>query len=108
MTTDLNKQLGKRIQHLRKQKGFNQERFAEAIGIATTSLSYIETGRGFMSLATLENITKVLDIEPYEMFQFVSITTNDEMYNFLIQKLETIRQDNEKLKTVYTILKNIL
>ena len=60
MIKDINKQLGKRIQYLRKQKGFSQEKFAEAINIATTSLSYIETGRGFMTLATLEKMTEVL------------------------------------------------
>ena len=108
MSTDINKQLGKRIQYLRKQRGLSQEKFAEAIDIATTSLSYIETGRGFMSLATLEKMTEVLDVEPYEIFQFISIKTNDEMYDYLIKKIGTIKEDNDKLKTVYTILKNIL
>lgn len=108
MSTEINKQLGKRIQYLRKQKGFSQEKFAEAINIATTSLSYIETGRGFMSLPTLQKMTEVLDIELYEIFQFVSVKTNDEMYKYLTQKLDSIKNDSDKLKTVYTILKNIL
>lgn len=108
MTKEINKQLGKRIQYLRKQKGFSQEKFAEAINIATTSLSYIETGRGFMTLATLEKMTEVLDIEPYEIFQFVSVKTNEEMFDFLIRKINLIKNDNEKLKMVYSIVKNIL
>ena len=58
MKSEINKQLGKRIQYLRKQKGLSQENLAEALNIATTSLSYIETGRGFMSLNTLENLAK--------------------------------------------------
>lgn len=108
MSTEISKQLGYRVKYLRKQKGFSQEKFAEAIGIATTSLSFIETGRGFMTLNTMEKITKVLEIEPYELFQFVSVETNEEMYEFIIKKLNFIKNDNEKLKTVYTILKNIL
>ena len=108
MTKEINKQLGKRIQYLRKQKGFSQEKFAEAINIATTSLSYIETGRGFMTLATLEKMTEVLDIETYEIFQFVSVKTNEEMFDFLIRKINLIKNDNEKLKMVYSIVKNIL
>lgn len=108
MTTEINKQLGKRIQTLRKQKGFSQEKFAEAINIATTSLSYIETGRGFMTLPTLLKITEVLDIELYEVFQFISIKTNDEMYNYIIKTVNSIKNDTDKLKTVYNIFKNIL
>lgn len=108
MTTDIGKKLGQRIQYLRKQKGFSQEKFAEAIGIATTSLSYIETGRGFMTLATLEKMCNVLSVEPSDIFQLVSLQTNEEMLDFIFKKLEIIKKDNEKLKTVYTILKNIL
>ena len=108
MTTEVNKQLGKRIQYLRKQRGFSQEKFAEAIEIATTSLSYIETGRGFMSLPTLLKMAEVLEVELYEIFQFVSVKTNNEMHEYLTKKLNSIKNDNEKLKTVYTILKNIL
>lgn len=108
MTKEINKQLGLRIKYLRKQKGFSQEKFAEAINIATTSLSYIETGRGFMTLATLEKMAAVLELEPYEIFQFVSIKTNDDMYNYILNKLNSIKDDNEKLKIIYTIFKNIL
>ena len=61
-----------------------------------------------MTLNTMEKITKVLEIEPYELFQFVSVETNEEMYEYIIKKLNFIKNDNEKLKTVYTILKNIL
>lgn len=108
MKSRLNKEIGKRIQYLRKQRGLSQEKFAETLNIATTSLSYIETGRGFMTLATLEKMSEVLKVEPYEIFQFSSVKTNEEMYNNIIGKLDLIKNDNEKLKTAYTILNNIL
>ena len=107
-TTDIGKKIGQRIKYLRNQKGFSQEKFAEAIGIATTSLSYIETGRGFMTLATLEKMSKILNVEPSEIFQFATPQTNEEMFNFIIKKLEFIKDNNEKLKTIYTIVKSIL
>ena len=108
MKTEIGKQLGRRVQYLRKQKGFSQEQFAEAIGIATTSLCFIETGRGFMTLATLEKMSKVLDVEPADIFQFTSTKTNEELFNYILKKLELIKNDNEKLNTVYTILNKIL
>lgn len=73
-----------------------------------TSLSYIETGRGFMTLATLENMSRFLQVEPYEIFQFSSVQTNQEMYDKIIDKLNLIKNDNEKLRTAYIILENIL
>lgn len=108
MVENIGKQLGKRIQSLRKQRGFSQEKFAEAINIATTSLSYIETGRGFMTLSTLEKMARTLNIEPHEIFQFISLQSNEDIFNYLNQKINSIKEDNEKLKTVYNILKNIL
>ena len=108
MKSEINKQLGKRIQYLRKQKGLSQENLAEALNIATTSVSYIETGRGFMSLNTLENLAKALEVEPYEIFQQVTIHSNEEMYNYLIKKLEIIKTDSQKLKLIYDLFKIVL
>ena len=108
MKSKLNVQIGKRIQYLRKQKGLSQEQLAEALNIATSSLSYIETGRGFMTLATLEKMSEVLEVEPCEIFQFSTLKTNEEMYGMLLKKLGMIKNDNEKLQTAYSILKNIL
>lgn len=106
--TNIGKKLGRRIQYLRKQRGFSQEKFAEAIGIATTSLSYIETGRGFMTLTTLERMSQILDVEPYEIFQFVSTQTDEEILEYILKKIDFIKNDSEKLKTIYTIFKNLL
>lgn len=108
MVDNIGKKLGKRIQYLRKQRGLSQEKLAEAINIATTSLSFIETGRGFMTLSTLEKMAIALNVEPHEIFQFVSVRSNEDMYEYLIKKLDIIKNDSEKLNLAYTILKNIL
>lgn len=108
MKSEINKQLGKRVQYLRKQKGFSQESLAEALNIATTSLSYIETGRGFMTLNTLEKLAKTLEVEPSEIFQHITISSNEDMYNYLIQKLEIIKTDSQKLKLIYDLFKIVL
>lgn len=107
MKTEINIKLGKRIQYLRKQCGFSQERLAEAINIAPTSLSYIETGRGFMTLQTIEKLAKVLNVELYEIFQFSSIKTTKESYNFILNKLEQIKNDEQKINLLYNIMKNV-
>lgn len=105
---ELGIQIGKKIQLLRKQKGYSQEKFAEAINIATTSLSYIETGRGFMTLSTMQKICEVLDIEPVEIFQFISIESKEKMYDYICSKLKNIKENPEQLKLAYNIFKNII
>lgn len=55
-----------------------------------------------------KEIGKSLQVEPYEIFQFSSVQTNKEMYDKIIDKLNLIKNDNEKLRTAYIILENIL
>lgn len=55
-----------------------------------------------------KEIGKILQVEPYEIFQFSSVQTNQEMYDKIIDKLNLIKNDNEKLRTAYIILENIL
>lgn len=111
MAEIIQKQLGKRIQQLRKSKGFSQEKFAEAIGIATTSLSYIETGNGFLTSDTLEKISKILNVEPYELFLFNDIfssLSNEDMLKYIYEKLDSLRGNTEQLKSVYMYFKGII
>jgi len=107
MKTETNIKLGKRIKYLRQQRGLSQEQLAEAIDIAPTSLSYLETGRGFMKLPTLEKLAKILNVEIYEIFQFSSLNTTEEMYNYIIMKLDVIKDDSNKIKLLYDLLKNM-
>lgn len=108
MKSEINKKLGERIKYLRMQRGLSQEKLAEAIDIATTSLSYVETGRGFMTLVTLEKLARALNVELSEIFQFSSLQTTEEMYNYILSKLDIIKNDGEKIKITYNILKNVL
>ncbi len=104
----LNKQIGQRIKELRKIKGYSQERLAEALDIATNSLSYIESGHGFMTLTTLDKMCRVLGVEPFEIFQFRRIENKEEMYGYIIKKLEFIKDNDEKLNHLYMYIKNFI
>ena len=108
MSKDINKKLGKRIKELRKIKGFSQEKFAEAIDIATNSLSLIETGNGFMTLATLDRMCEALEVEPYEIFKFHEDINTQEMYEYLKRKVEFIKEDEAKLRSAYSFFQNLI
>lgn len=107
MKNDIQEKLGKRIQQLRKIKGYSQEAFAEKIDIATTTLSSIETGNAFMTSQTLEKILEILDITPNELFTFPEQMTNDDMYSYILKKLEFVKNDKERLKIFYNFAKSL-
>jgi len=108
MTVNIQKELGKRIQELRKIKGFSQEVFAEKIGIATNNLSNIETGKGFMTSQTMEKILEILDISPSELFEFPQVKSSSEMYSYITKKLEFIKSDPDRLKIMYNLVKSLI
>lgn len=67
---DNKKLLGKRIKQIRKSHGYTQEQFSEKIGLETSSLSGIESGRFFPSLHTLDKMASVLNLELIDFFKF--------------------------------------
>ncbi len=85
--------LGKRIKELRKEAGFTQEKLAELIGLETTSLSGIESGRHFPSLPTVEKIAKKLNVELKTLFDFNHLITVDEMKENIINNINRLSDD---------------
>jgi len=66
----LNKLFGKKIKELREGLHLSQEKFAELIGIQTSTVGRIECGIRFVSGKTLEKICQVLQISYAELFDF--------------------------------------
>ncbi len=62
--------LGKRVKELRKAKGLTQEKLSEQLNIDPKQLSRIEVGKSFPSFDTLENLSRVLEVEMKELFEF--------------------------------------
>lgn len=53
------------IKYYRITKGFTQEKISELLGINEKSYSNLETGRYNISLDRLDEISKILELEPY-------------------------------------------
>lgn len=64
----LPKQLGKRIQKLRKEVGYTQEELGEKIGVSRAYVGYIEQRRNTPSLEVVEKIAKQLNVKISELF----------------------------------------
>lgn len=93
------KLLGKRIKELRKQSVLTQEKLAELIGIETSSLSGIESGRHFPSLPTLEKIATQLNVDLKTLFDFNHHLQKADMKDFIIKNIDSL--DTAKLSFIY-------
>lgn len=71
--------IGKRIQELRKSKGFSQERIAEIADISPTYLSRIECGKENPTLDLFIKLSRALDVEMWEMFDFGHVVSHKEL-----------------------------
>jgi len=103
---DIKKKLGKRIKYYREMRELTQEQLAEKIGINSKSLSTIECGQNFVTAQTLENISNALEISIKKLFDF----EDDFVENKQIKEklFELINKNEEKITTIYKIIKGYL
>lgn len=70
MPMSLKSDFGKRLQKIRKYRGLTQARLAEAVDLSIEMISNMERGINGPSFATLEKLTKVLNVTAHELFLF--------------------------------------
>ena len=103
---DNKKLLGKRIKELRKLSGLTQEKLSEMIGIETTSLSGIESGRHFPSLPTLEKIANNLNVELKTLFEFNHLQPINEIKHDIVKNIDKL--DEYKISLIYKFFDGII
>ncbi len=70
MAYKINKQLGEKIQRVRKSKNISQMKLAEMIGVQTTTIGNIERGETDTSVYAIFKIAESLRIHIKELFTF--------------------------------------
>jgi len=68
--SDLKANFGQRLKQLRQEKGFTQEKLADALDITVESVSNIERGIYGPKFDNLQKIAHILDVEVKELFEF--------------------------------------
>ena len=104
--SNIKKLLGKRIKLYREKANLTQEQLAEKIGINSRSVSIIECGINFVTAETLSLIAQALDVTPKALFDF-----DDEFTDTKTTKeklLYLINQNEDKIETIYKIVKGYL
>lgn len=68
----IQKQLGQRIQLLRKERDISQERFALQIDMDRTYLASVEAGKRNVSICNIKKIADGLNISLSELFEGIN------------------------------------
>ena len=63
------KAFGKRLAEVRKSRGITQEALADKLDISAVSVTYLETGRRWPRLITLQRVAKALDVRLEDLFK---------------------------------------
>ncbi|SHI19356.1 helix-turn-helix domain-containing protein [Desulfosporosinus lacus] len=65
------KNIGFKIQFLRKQRGISQSELAESSGLSDTTISHLESTSAYgISMIALYRIAKALDVDPSQLLTF--------------------------------------
>lgn len=94
------KLLGSKIKEKRKSKNLTQEQLAELVEIGTPNISYIENGKFYPTVETLEKICKALEVKPFELYMFDSEKSINEIREEMFLEL---KKNDELLKQMYKI-----
>jgi transcriptional regulator with XRE-family HTH domain len=60
---------GKRLAEIRRAKGFTQESLAEKADVTALTVSYIEQGRQWPRISTMQSLAKCLGVPIAELFK---------------------------------------
>lgn len=68
--TERDRRLARRIQKIRQEKKWTQEKLAEKVGVSTTWIGYIETGYRVPNLKMIYRIANALGVKVKDIFPF--------------------------------------
>lgn len=101
--------IGIRIRKARKAAGMSQERLAEAVGVGTTHISHIETGKVLPSMSVFISLLNVLQISADEVVAGNVERSEVQLMKEVQEILETCTlEQRKKLIRVMCSVKEIL
>ena len=87
-------EIGQRIKSKRKENNLTQEKLSEIIDVSPSYISEIERGTSICSLATITNISKILNTSLDYLIFGITSNNSDQTFSEL---LKSIPQKNHRL-----------
>jgi len=110
--SSLRKLIGLRIKAIRKMRGLTQEDLGERAGLQYTYIGGIERGERNISLDSLDNILKALDISAIDLLKFDEVNFDQENLEknelLAIHRELLNHREIEVVKMIHRITKDIL
>lgn len=103
MYTNLKNLFGRRIRELRKKVGLTQEELSCKVDVDSKSISRIETGKFLPSLDLLYRLSKVFNVEYYEMLMFEHHKDTIDLRKECFELVNSL--PDEKMQLGYKLLK---
>lgn len=102
---EIARKLGLRIKELREKHGLTQLKLAEILDMEASNLSKIERGIQIPKEESLENISRALNVDVKELFNYTHIINKKD----LISKINILLENSneETLQRYYRILLNL-
>jgi transcriptional regulator with XRE-family HTH domain len=96
-----------KIKQIRELKNFTQEYVAQKLGLSTRAYSKIETGETQLTINRLNEISKVLEIEPMQLLGFddkkifnINNSTGNNGYNNIYFPEKLVNQYEETIQSL--------
>lgn len=64
------KRFGKQLAKVRKSRGLTQAQLAERADMSVVAIAYLETGKRWARIGTLQKISTILKVPPKDLFDF--------------------------------------
>lgn len=104
-SNNIKKNLGKNVKKLRTSKDLTQEQLAEILNLQLQSITFIETGRTFISSEVLANLCNYFNVEPSFFFNYKNIEHTDKEINLKREINRLMTNCNKKtLESIYNII----
>lgn len=100
--SELSKLVGQRIKEIRESKNIKQVKLAEMINIEPTNLSKIEKGFHLPKEDNINKITRALNVEIKDLFDFSHIKSREEILALINLILKNSK--SEELRFFYRFL----
>lgn len=104
--SDSLEKLGRRVRHFRTEKRLTQEKVAELCGLSSKYIGDLENGKANVTVIVLDKVAAALGITSTDLLANEHEVERALLVKEIAQFLETA--DDEKVKTLYRIMKGVL
>ena len=92
---------GRKLREYRKYMNITQAQLAEMVNVDNKHISCIESGKNFPSADLIDRLSKALNIEPKDLFEFYYLADTPNLRSDIIDMLDKLQYQELSLTHKY-------